>query len=139
MVYHSHYLVTDKKTGVVHSLCCYKECNARIVTDDDVFEKKDNTLLTKSKNSLSRYKKNKKTFENILMSDKKRFRDIPIILDSSEDEDEKDNDADDDDKEDDECMEIDEAEFSRTIHMDESLPNNNIVISPTNNSNSGTD
>src|SRR5437763_4143280 len=58
MVYHSHYLVTDKKTGVVHSLCCYKECNARIITDDDVPEKRGITLSTESKNSLSRFKNN---------------------------------------------------------------------------------
>ncbi|CAI2178510.1 6479_t:CDS:2 [Funneliformis geosporum] len=27
MVFHSHYVVTDEITGLVHSLCCYEECN----------------------------------------------------------------------------------------------------------------
>src|SRR4051794_26137760 len=35
MVFHSHYSVTDKKTGIIHELCCYKECNTCVVINEE--------------------------------------------------------------------------------------------------------
>ncbi|RIA85313.1 hypothetical protein C1645_808337 [Glomus cerebriforme] len=38
MVFHSHNVITDEKTGIVHNLCCYKECviNDEKTKDDDI-------------------------------------------------------------------------------------------------------
>jgi hypothetical protein len=45
MVFHSHYMVTDKKTGIIHSLCCYKECsNPQTIVKDDETEKDNNII-----------------------------------------------------------------------------------------------
>src|ERR1700733_8643009 len=74
MVFHSHYMVTDKKTGIIHSLCCYKECcNSQVTIKDENPKKVDNIIVNnntskdflpksddKSIHSLSKYKKDEK-------------------------------------------------------------------------------
>ncbi|CAG8708726.1 11617_t:CDS:2 [Funneliformis caledonium] len=35
MAFHSHYVVTDESTGLVHNLCYYKECNACDVLNEE--------------------------------------------------------------------------------------------------------
>lgn len=45
MVFHSHYMVTDKK-GIIHSLCCYKDCsNPQATINDEEFEKDNNNII----------------------------------------------------------------------------------------------
>ncbi|CAB5382531.1 unnamed protein product [Rhizophagus irregularis] len=45
MVFHSHYMVTDKK-GIIHSLCCYKDCsNPQATINEEESEKDNNNII----------------------------------------------------------------------------------------------
>ncbi|GBC01767.1 hypothetical protein RclHR1_04320008 [Rhizophagus clarus] len=102
MVFHSHYMVTDKKTGINHSLCCYKECNnPQVILNDekdkniiientskgDILTNFDDKYLSKNdkvekirKNSLSENEnENDDNLESLMKSKKSSQKKSPIF------------------------------------------------------------
>jgi hypothetical protein len=141
MVFHSHYMVTDKKTGNDHNLCCYNTCDAinddfkDEYSEDSEEESRDKTLVNYSLERVlanynrSEYRERLKAYRAAMMnkvpsgySSDEFDSEIPIAKSStkhvkkSSQTSEKISQVVVDNSKDNECMEIDATEFYETVN-----------------------